>query len=758
MLMRQLHLSVLFVLFLTILSAQNEGNIWYFGNGVGLDFNSGTPVLITGSNMITPEGCASYCDADGNLLFYSNGGGRVSPSPDVPSGGIWNRNNDQMYDMQGLQGGGFSAAQSSIIIPSPVASGQYYLFTMEETEFDVDGIPVGQELGRGFSYFVIDMNLNGGLGDVVVQDVNVHVPSYQSLSAALHSNGTDYWVVIVDNNTDNFFVYELDENGLSNPMPRQRDSDLLPSQPIKISPDGTRLSEAGVLYNFNTNNGNITNPRNLTNSAYGLAFSPSSQYLYIAEQQGADVVVKRYETTSNNVASTEEELFFLENVISGQMQIAPDGKIYWVVRPFNSPEISYLHTIDCPNSSNPTLVEEVFTLSNDLYPTGGLPNFTDHIFTNNFSQEVDLGEDQVLDCLSGPITLDAGITGMEFLWSTGESTQAISVTEAGTYSVTVTSECGLTVDSVFISDENPIPNAVIAGETTVCPGDTALLSAASNEEVTYLWSTGATTQQIAVLEGGTYGLTVTDLCGAENSTTAEVLFLDREQITIEGPDAVCEGSTIELTASSPGALSYEWSNGDNGPVASIDSGGEFALRVANACEMIDTAFSITEFPLPKVEITADPILCPGAVKVLETEFENIESFSWSTGQSTPTLSTREWGLYILEASNQCGTATDSILLQPTGCDNCLYIPNAFSPNEDGRNDLFLPIAVCPLEEYKLQIFSRWGALVFETKELNTGWDGTFLGEPMKPDNFVWSIQYNQAGQGIKKEGEVILLR
>ena len=77
---------------------QGQGNVWHFGNKVGLDFSTGEPVEITDSEIVTYEGCASMSDCEGNLLFYTNGGGRL-PGYGNP-GMIWNRNNEVMYDMQ----------------------------------------------------------------------------------------------------------------------------------------------------------------------------------------------------------------------------------------------------------------------------------------------------------------------------------------------------------------------------------------------------------------------------------------------------------------------------------------------------------------------------------------------------------------------------------------------------------------------------------------------------------------------------------
>ena len=93
-----------------------------------------------------------------------------------------------------------------------------------------------------------------------------------------------------------------------------------------------------------------------------------------------------------------------------------------------------------------------------------------------------------------------------------------------------------------------------------------------------------------------------------------------------------------------------------------------------------------------------------------------------------------------------------------------FVPNAFSPNEDGKNDVFLPGfgADCTLATYNLRVFNRWGMLVFESLALETGWDGEFRNEPAPQGAYLYSIQYTLEGDGKSdiqiQSGEVILLR
>ena len=204
-------------LFLLTAKAQKEGNIWHFGQGAALDFNSGTATISTPSSMWSFEGSASIADANGNLLFYSNGGGRDPILSGQSSGKIWNRNHEGMYDMGNTEGGGFSSAQSSVIVPRPGVANHYLLFTMEEIEFNVGGSVPGQPQGRGLSYFDVDMSLNGGLGGVASYTGLVLVPSYEGLCAIRHANGSDYWI-LVHNDTFGLAVFPVNTLGVGTPL------------------------------------------------------------------------------------------------------------------------------------------------------------------------------------------------------------------------------------------------------------------------------------------------------------------------------------------------------------------------------------------------------------------------------------------------------------------------------------------------------------------------------------------------------------
>ena len=149
--------------------AQKEGNIWYFGSYAGLDFNSGSPVPLTNGALNTAEGCATISDANGNLLFYTDGST------------IWNKNHVTMPNGTGLLGNSTST-QAGLIIKQPGSANLYYVFS----------------IFTDFAYSIVDMNLQSGNGDVVAGSKNIVIAggvNSEKQCATKHANGTDVWKI-----------------------------------------------------------------------------------------------------------------------------------------------------------------------------------------------------------------------------------------------------------------------------------------------------------------------------------------------------------------------------------------------------------------------------------------------------------------------------------------------------------------------------------------------------------------------------------
>ena len=154
--------------------AQNEGNIWYFGHGAGLDFNSGSPVPLNDGMLNTLEGCATISDDNGDLLFYTDG---IT---------VYDKLHNIMPNGTGLLGH-YSSTQSAMIVKKPQASNIYYIFTVDTYI---------SSSGDSLCYSEVDMTLNGGLGGVTdVKNVLLFQYAAEKVTAVPHCNGVDFWIV-----------------------------------------------------------------------------------------------------------------------------------------------------------------------------------------------------------------------------------------------------------------------------------------------------------------------------------------------------------------------------------------------------------------------------------------------------------------------------------------------------------------------------------------------------------------------------------
>ena len=686
-----LYLFLLPVLLANASFAQNQANTWYFGDKAGLDFSSGSPVVLTNGALQTLEGCATYSDEEGNLLFYSNGGGRDPIQSGQITGKIWNRNHEVMYDMGNTEGGGFSSAQSSIIIPKPGTDNQYYLFTMEEVEFDIGGSVPSQPFGRGLSYFEIDMSLNGGLGGVSVANQSVYLPLYESLSGTIHQNGEDYWIISADNNDDNnrFVVVAVNSNGVQDPVFYDIDPMAFLNGIIKISPDGQWIYNNGYLFGFNNATGEISSPGINIQPLGGevaVSFSPNSQYFYSIE--ALDFFNKQavqYDLQAADIPASANVFDMIDDLlIAGQMQIAPDGNLYFIESDggYDTPRIS---VIVCADTPFPGLSRDVLPLvaGQDFAPFSGLPNFTDHIFAQVSSELiVDLGPNTLSICPGESVTLDAGNPGAEYLWSTGETTQTITISTDGTFSVEVSTACETVEDEiVIVIDQDNLPSVSIDAPSFICDDVPVTLTAVAENAISFLWSTGDSTAQIEVVEAGSYSVTVTGGCDSTSTATASVSLLSTNspQIDIIGGDE-----------------------------------GQF---------------------------------CIGDSAILLAEGLGFDSILWSTGETTDQILV-DSGQVVLSAFNACGEVTDSVFVSYIDCDTleCIVLaPNVFTPNNDGVNDVFGPVTSCeenPLLNFDMKIYNRWGELIFESGNSIELWDGTIDGDPAVTEAYFYIIQYS----------------
>lgn len=459
--MDKLFKHLVFILLLSpwVFYAQKEANIWYFGYNAGLDFNNGSPVVLTDGKLVTEEGCATICNKDGQLLFYTDG---VT---------VWNRNHNVMMNGTGLKGHN-SSTNSAIIVPKPDFPDIYYVFTV-----DWEAGP------NGLQFSEVDMSLDGGMGGVTSSKNNfLFARTTEQVTAIKNPMSNSYWVVSHKWQNNEFIAYEVTSSGVNmTPVVSALGGTANRNffGVMKISPNGKKIAISNVadsrlaLCDFNPVTGQVTNFMNLQIVAYVLEFSPNSKLLYTTDI--ADIkALTQFNLESNNEADIYNSRVVIataeDNQNFGALQLGPDGKIYiakWA--------LGHLDVINNPNRLGLSCNYQAET----IYLEGktsklGLPPFIQSYFNRTISFEnICFGSSTMFEVsnLDAPLW-DFGDpnSGSNNTLTDLEPTHVFST--PGVYEVTVSSNDGteiISTTSVTIYDQqiNALPSSFLNDITVV---------------------------------------------------------------------------------------------------------------------------------------------------------------------------------------------------------------------------------------------------------------------------------------------------
>lgn len=211
----------------------------------------------------------------------------------------------------------------------------------------------------------------------------------------------------------------------------------------------------------------------------------------------------------------------------------------------------------------------------------------------------------------------------------------------------------------------------------------------------------------------------------------------------------CQGNTLPLlltTTIFPG-LQYQWSTGARTPNLSINSQGTYwvdlVIRAGNlTCDSVRKQIVVTEYPRPSVYLGQDKTMCQGQVIVLDAGQGAGYRYNWSpNNEITRTVNATLPGVYSVTVTNQYGCQANDQIELIDSCPHYVFVPNAVSPNADRLNDLFIKVWNFTPKDYTFSIYNRWGELLFETMDMNAGWDGNYNGAPVEQDVYVYKITY-----------------
>lgn len=252
-------------------------------------------------------------------------------------------------------------------------------------------------------------------------------------------------------------------------------------------------------------------------------------------------------------------------------------------------------------------------------------------------------------CPGASATLTAsGATS--YLWSTGDLTPATTINAPGTYSVTGSTACGSTTETIVVAP-GVAPSVSISGDLEFCTGASTALTATGTG--TFNWTGGSTGPNLVVSVGGAYTVTATNACGS-TSSSVNVVESDGPEVAITGSLSFCNGQSTTLVAT--GADDYTWSTGASGATVSVNTPGTVTVTGTNDCGNDGASVIITLLEPPVVEVSGEDLLCPNGQVVL-TAMSNA-SVTWNTGTSGPSITVSNAGLFIATATNGCGSDSD----------------------------------------------------------------------------------------------------
>ncbi len=573
---------------------------------------------------------------------------------------------------------GHSSSTQSGVIVPLPLSGTRYLV------FTVDYVYNSGDL----CFSVVDMSLNGGLGAVVIKNTFLQTSSAEKITAVKHSNEQDIWIVIHERGNNVFRSYLVTKDGVAASSVESHSGPSLGTNGeqgyLKISPDGSTLAMASYhdrridVSAFNNSTGQVTH-------RFGFDYPDATYGVEFSKDSkllyaSVSYDLKQiYQIHLSN--QTNILIATLGSALPGALQLGPDGKIY--VARYNRPTnaTKYLGVINNPDIAGIgcNYVDEAIYLKSGS-STAGLPTFIQSFF------DVSLSIEATNSCEKSPSVFNAWISP----------------------------ELQANLDWMLWNFDDPTSH----DNTSAVIAPVHIFSSPGVYDVTYTLSAA----------------------GIQFSREISVTVWENPPLML--PDSIyfCPGQNATIDAGS-GSFLYAWSSLSSASQITVEEPGEYWVRKTNlnGCFSYDTSV-VSYYIVPVLDLGPDIMICDSGGVLLNAS--GFESYFWQNGNSDSTFLVEEPGTYSLEATtyNNC-KVSDEILIYPC-CEFSLDVPNAFSPNSDGYNDVFKPL-ISGSSQYKMTIANRWGMIMFTTFDPEQGWDGRYLNSNCPEGVYFVILEYNK---------------
>jgi gliding motility-associated-like protein len=312
-------------------------------------------------------------------------------------------------------------------------------------------------------------------------------------------------------------------------------------------------------------------------------------------------------------------------------------------------------------------------------------------------------------------------------------------------------------DTVHVT-VNHSPAINLGPDKNLCGGDNTIADAGPGFSQ-YLWSTGAITRQITLSSSGTYSVAATYTNGCVSKDTLAIAAFPNPLVTLDKTSTLCMGETRLLDAGN--FSSYLWNDASTQRTLLVNGTGIYYVTItdANGCRDTDSTEIKTLLPLPVNFLPGDTSLCMySSIQLIAAS--GYSGYLWSDNSNNPTLSVTQAGLYWLEVKDNNGCkGRDTIHIATKQCLRGIFVPNAFTPNGDSKNDLFKPSIFGTVKQYEFIVYNQYGSIVFRTNNPSVGWDGSIKGKMQNQGTYTWVCIYRVDNQLLTTEqGSVVLIR
>jgi hypothetical protein len=247
----------------------------------------------------------------------------------------------------------------------------------------------------------------------------------------------------------------------------------------------------------------------------------------------------------------------------------------------------------------------------------------------------------------------------KYLWSTGETTNCITVSVEGAYSVTVTNAGGCKRTCKKIVKVTDAPSCSITGTATLCPGQSTQLCTPYGNGFTYLWSNGATTRCITVNAGGNYSVTVDKNESSSPTTCTKTVVVSSDLCcTLSGSNTICEGQSTQLCSPYGKGYTYLWNNGATTRCITVNKGGNYSATVTKDGNSTTCGKTVSVAPLA-CGITGSNTICQGSTSSLSGPSGTGYTYLWSTGETSRSIQISTGGTFSLQLTRNGCTNTCS---------------------------------------------------------------------------------------------------